>query len=76
MGSLADRLGRRPLVLVALAAYAVANIGSEQQYLAPLVEAGVVRPFVVLLGVPDEDVVILSLAFLSSIVRHHREVYS
>lgn len=27
MGSLADRLGRRPLVLAALAAYAVANIG-------------------------------------------------
>ena len=27
MGSLADRLGRRPLVLVALAAFAVANVG-------------------------------------------------
>jgi len=66
-------LNHAPFDLKKEAAYAVANIGSEKQYLPALVDAGVVQPFALLLRVPDEDVVLLSLAFLSSILRFHPE---
>jgi len=66
-------LNRAPFDVKKEAAFALANIGSERNYLDRLLDAGVVPQFVLLLNVPDEEVVTLALAFLSTIVQSHQE---